>query len=128
MSRSVVLDASALLAMLFKEAGGESVVGYLTDSKLSAVNCSEVVAKAIDVGMRPEEAHQLLSALPCQIIPFDHDHAFRAARLRSATKPLGLSLGDRACLSLGLKLGVPVVTADRSWADCNVGVQVIFIR
>jgi PIN domain nuclease of toxin-antitoxin system len=37
-------------------------------------------------------------------------------------------LGDRACLALGLKTGWPVVTAERSWAECDVGVQVIRIR
>jgi len=50
------------------------------------------------------------------------------ARLRAATRAQGLSLGDRACLATGLRLGWPVITADRSWAIVDVGVTVHLIR
>jgi len=39
-----------------------------------------------------------------------------------------LSLGDRACLALGERLGLPVVTADRAWADLDLDVAVSLIR
>jgi ribonuclease VapC len=123
-----VLDASALLALLFKEPGGENVIERLPGSMLSAVNLSEVVTKSIDTGMTLEEARLVVAGLPCQIVPFDGEHAYLRGALRPATRPFGLSLGDRACLALGLKTGWPVVTAERIWAECDVGVQVIRIR
>ena len=123
-----VLDSSALLALLFQEPGGQKVAGHLPDSLLSAVNLSEVVTKTVDTGMTLEEARLVVAGLPCEIVPFDGEQAFLAAALRGATRSLGLSLGDRACLALGLKTGHPVVTADRLWDQCDVGVQVIRIR
>ena len=56
------------------------------------------------------------------------DDAVSIARLRAATRAHGLSLGDRAYLATGLRLGQPVVTADRSWATIGVGVTVHLIR
>ena len=51
-----------------------------------------------------------------------------STRLRSVTRHAGLSLGDRACLALGDRLGCPVVTADRVWASLDVGVAIVVIR
>jgi PIN domain nuclease of toxin-antitoxin system len=123
-----VLDSSAILALLFKEPGCQEVAGCLPGSLLSAVNLSEVVTKAVDTGMTLEETRLVVAGLPCELVPFDGEHAFLAAALRGATRAFGLSLGDRACLALGLNTGHPVVTADRMWEKCDVGVQVIRIR
>ena len=127
MSRSI-LDASALLALLFREAGGEAVVEHLSGSLLSAVNFSEVLCKTIEHGMIPEEASQVLAEFPCEIVAFDRESASMNAALRVATRSRGLSHGDRACLALGLKTGLPVVTADRQWGECGLDVRVILIR
>lgn len=123
-----VLDASALLALLFKEPGGEKVVARLPGSMLSAVNLSEVVAKAVDLGMTLEESRTVTAGLPCRVVPFDGEQAYLAGALRPATRTFGFSLGDRACLALGLKSGCPVVTADRRWGECDVGVEIIHVR
>jgi ribonuclease VapC len=125
---SVVLDASAILALMYREPGGEAVPEYLPGSLLSAVNLSEVVTKSVDAGMTLEEANMALSGFPFEIMPFDAEQAFVAASLRPATRPHGLSLGDRACLALGLKTGLPVVTAERKWEACDVGIKIIRIR
>jgi ribonuclease VapC len=124
----IVLDASALLAMMYQEPGGEAVVEHLPGSLLSTVNLSEVVTKSVDSGMTLEEANMALSGFPFEIMPFDAEHAYLAASLRPATRPIGLSLGDRACLALGLKMGVPVLTAERKWETCDVGVKILRIR
>ncbi|MHC5537887.1 type II toxin-antitoxin system VapC family toxin [Singulisphaera rosea] len=127
MSRSV-LDASALLALLFKESGSQIVWEHISGSIISAVNLSEVITKSIDAGIPAKEASQLLAGLPCEIIPFDAEHACLSASLRPATRPFGLSLGDRACLSLGVKTGGPVLTADRTWEECGLSVKLIQLR
>ena len=113
---------------MYQEPGGQAVRDYLPGSLLSAVNLSEVVTKSVDAGMTLEEANMAVSEFPFEIMPFDAEHAYLAASLRPATKPFGLSLGDRACLALGFKMGVPVLTAERKWEACDVGVKVIRIR
>lgn len=127
MSRAV-LDASALLALLFREPGGEIVVGHLPGSLLSAVNLSEVLCKAVERGMALEEAGQVLTEFPCEVVPFGGDSAARAAALRESTRRAGLSFGDRACLALGMNLRLPVVTADRQWDQCSLDVRIVQIR
>jgi PIN domain nuclease of toxin-antitoxin system len=39
-----------------------------------------------------------------------------------------LSLGDRACLALGLARQAPVLNGDRGWRDLNIGFEVIVFR
>ncbi len=65
-----------------------------------------------------------------QVVRFDEALAFAAGSLEPATRPAGLSLGDRACLALALDLGVKALTADRAWTRIAeaVGVEVEVIR
>lgn len=123
-----VLDASALLAVMFKEAGSENVIGHLPGAMLSAVNLAETLTKSIDVGMTLEEARRMVFAFSCEVVPFDGEHAALTASLRTPTRPFGVSLADRACLALGLNTGYPVVTADKQWDALKVGIKVIQIR
>lgn len=126
----MVLDASALVAFLKAEPGGDTVAGALRQATISAVNFAEVVAHFAGRGMPIGEIDQMLDPLPLTIVPADHELARVAGQLRTATAPAGLSLGDRFCLALAAKEGVPALTADRVWvriADA-VGVEVVTIR
>jgi PIN domain nuclease of toxin-antitoxin system len=114
-----VLDASAILALLNREAGGVKVAEHVDGAKVSAVNAAEVASKLFDVGLPVSLARAAISALGIEVVDFDQEQAWAVARLRSATKELGLSLGDRACLGLGLALGEVAVTADRSWSNLS---------
>lgn len=125
---SVVLDASALLAVLLVERGAAKVRELRSPWLISAVNLSEVVATAVERGLTVDSVMPVLSGLSMQVIPFDVDQAYLAASFRPMTRMLGLSLGDRACLALGLKTGCSVVTADKAWDACDVGVDIIQIR
>lgn len=51
-----------------------------------------------------------------------------AGFLRRGTRQAGLSLGERACLALAMQLGVPALTADRSWLSIAPPRQVQVIR
>ena len=128
--RRTVLDASAILAALFREPGADVVETHYPEGIVSSVNLSEVASKLSDRGMRSVEAQELLSSLGLAVRPFDERLAYLAAALRDATRPTGLSLGDRACLALGLAEAVPVVTMDTKWAEISeaVGVEVILAR
>jgi PIN domain nuclease of toxin-antitoxin system len=122
----VVLDASAVLALLNKEPGREEVQAALQGALIGTVNLSEVMAKLVEQGMTEPEAISVLDDLALEIVPFDTDLALRTGALRLLTRPLGLSLGDRACVALGMHLGLPVLTTDRKWATLpDLQVQVI---
>lgn len=123
-----MLDASAVLAFKLGEAGADVVQSLIGASVLSTVNVVEVASRLIDRGASPTEVAQLPFELDCRMAPFDTDLALRAALLRNSTRPYGLSLGDRACLALARREGLPVLTADRSWAKLDVGVEVVLIR
>jgi PIN domain nuclease of toxin-antitoxin system len=82
----------------------------------------------VERGLMLENILSLLTRLSLEVVPFDAEQAYMTASLRPATRALGLSLGDRACLALGLRHGVPVLTADQLWAKADVGVKVEVIR
>jgi ribonuclease VapC len=123
-----VLDASALLAFLQKEPGGKRVEAVLDQSIMSAVNLAEVVSKAVDNGGTLEGVSSSLSPLLMRVVPFEPEDAYISGSLRTATRSKGLSLGDRACLALGLKTGLPVLTTEGNWLEIDVGVRVEKIR
>ncbi|HET7034820.1 MAG TPA: type II toxin-antitoxin system VapC family toxin [Thermomicrobiaceae bacterium] len=131
---NVLLDASALLAYLRREPGGDVVLNLLTAGAcITTINYAEVLTRLSDAGEDPATAHQRLHAQgliggPLTIVTLTFDDAVTIAQLRRATRSQGLSLGDRACLAAGLRLGLPVLTADRSWTTVNVGVTVQLIR
>jgi PIN domain nuclease of toxin-antitoxin system len=123
-----VLDASAVLADIFDEPGAEVVRATGSGSRLSTVNYAEVVSKLIDKGFDAEEARGIAGLLPFDIIELDRNCAANAGVLRATTRRVGLSLGDRVCLALAAELQLPVLTADRRWADLDLGVEVRLIR
>ncbi len=123
-----VLDASALLALLNAEDGSDLVLDSLLHSVISTVNLAEVVTRLSILGMPEGEVREALTLLGLEIIPFDEEQAFRAGLLSSYTQPLGLSLGDRACLALALTTHAAALTADRVWKDLDIGVAIKLIR
>lgn len=125
---SEVLDASAILAVVQSETGAEVVLEAIPDGVISVVNISEVVAKLTDRGYRDDAIRKELRELNLAVKDFDEDQAYAAGMLRPLTRDRGLSLGDRACIVPGLRLGLAVLTADRSWAGLDVGVDVRLVR
>ncbi len=129
-----ILDASALLAYLQGEPGSEVVQAALVGGAVMAiVNYAEVLARLGDAGEEPATAHRRLQDQGLvggllELVPLSENDAVVIAQLRTATRAQGLSLGDRVCLAVGLRLGRPVFTADRRWADVSVGVTVHLIR
>lgn len=128
MSR-VVLDASALLALLNQEPGSERLTPELLSGAMtSTVNLAEVQAKLVREGEDPDMAWRVILASGQDAQPFTSDQAKTAGALVKQTKSLGLSLGDRACLALAITLGVPVYTTDRKWKPLRLGVEINVIR
>uniref|UniRef100_UPI0026EC9071 PIN domain-containing protein n=1 Tax=Phenylobacterium aquaticum TaxID=1763816 RepID=UPI0026EC9071 len=88
----------------------------------------EVEGKLIERGMPELEALSVVLNLPCEVVPFDMDMAILAGAMQQRTRRQGLSLGDRACLALALREGLPVLTADHAWAEVEVGVEIRMLR
>jgi ribonuclease VapC len=116
---SFVLDASAVLAVLLDEPGGDFVFDAMNGSHISIVNLSEVYATLMDAGMTFETVQQVVEPLPMRRITFREDHAWQTAKLRSLTKKFGLSLGDRACITTAIFESLPILTADRRMAEAK---------
>ena len=125
---SVVFDSSALLAITFDEKGAAVALGAAMDVVMSAVNVTEVITRLVDEGASREEALRSLRKVSPAIRSFDESLALEAGFLRTSTRQYGLSLGDRACLALALRERAPVVTADRTWAKLDLGIDIRVIR
>lgn len=128
---SSVLDASALIALLRGEPGAERVQAKIdADAFMCTVNLAEVASHYARRGASAVDVHALLDPLPFAHIPFDDDLAFAAGLMLPRTQRAGLSLGDRACLALAARLGVPALTTDRVWATVSeaIGVSVELVR
>ena len=131
MNKSTVLDASALLALIQNEAGTNLVSNAITQGKaiISSVNLSEVIAKLAENGMLELEIVDFQNQLPVEVIYFNSAIALAAGLMRPATRQLGLSLGDRACLATAQTLGnLPVLTADRIWTELSVDFRITVLR
>ncbi len=125
---NVVLDASAVIALLRGEKGADVVASAIPGATISAVNLSEVVAWLSDAGTNEDQSRLSLDGFEFECEAFDGEAAYEAAALRKITRRKGLSFGDRACLALAKGLKLPVLTADRSWAELDIGVDVNLIR
>lgn len=125
----VLLDASALLAAVNDEPGGERVAECLDDAAISAVNLAEVATKLREFGWQPREVSDFVADLQLEVLPFDQLDALNTADLRGPTRKLGLSLGDRACLAAAQRTGYRVLTADAAWSRARLrGVRIEVVR
>lgn len=125
----IVLDASAVLAVLSGEPGAEKLTPeLLSRAAASTVNLAEVQGKLVARGMKPDEAWEATLSPVNEVVAFNAEHAKLAGDLAADTRALGLSLGDRACLALGLTLKAPIYTADRAWRKLQAKARIHVIR
>ena len=125
-----VLDTSAVLAYFWDEPGSTRVTEILENGNhvISAVNLSELVTKFVDHGIPDEDISGLVAGLELVVVNHDTALAQETGKLRRATRPLGLSLGDRACLALAQRLNATALTTDRPWTQLDLGIAVECIR
>ena len=121
-----ILDASVILAQVHGEAGMEAARAAIADdSAVSAVNLAEVVSKLLVGGASSEQLAAILHLLGLSVIPLTAEIAVEAGRIHAASRHLGLSLADAACIATARALGATAVTADRAWADLPDQVRII---
>jgi len=126
--RPVVLDASAILAVILNEPGSQNVIPILEGGSLSAVNLAEVHTRLLQRGAAADHVWNRILSLQCEVCFFSDDQARIAAELIGKTRPFGLSLGDRACLALAIERKATVYTTERVWKDLSLGIDVEVIR
>ena len=125
----VVLDASAVLAMLREEPGGDRVAEHIGRAAISAVNLQEVAKEIFREGASLETTRAVLEELALDVRPHDAEAAYAAAALYPKTSRYGRGLGDRTCMALGIALGVPVLTTDQEWRNVEVdGLRLEHVR
>jgi ribonuclease VapC len=131
---SAVLDASALLAYLRDEPGADAVVDAVAGgASISTVNLGEVLSRVADRDADPARVARQMTDRglldgAIAVEPFTTADAVEVARLRPLTRDLGLSLGDRACLALAIRLDAPVLTADSAWSKLDLPLELRQIR
>lgn len=121
---SVILDASALLALLFQEPGADIVDRHLAGACISTVNLCEVLGRLARDGVPAGPLLDELARSSIVVVAFETAHAELAAAMVPHVRAHGLSLGDRACLALALARREPVLTADRVWLTVATAVDV----
>lgn len=126
--KAIVLDSSAVLAVIFDEPGGEAVVNLLQGGLLSTVNLTEIHTKLLLDGRAADHAWNRIQSMGFEVCFFDNEQARIAAELIGKTKPFGLSLGDRACLALAIDRKATVYTTDRIWKKLDLGIEIVAIR
>ncbi|MBN9342750.1 MAG: type II toxin-antitoxin system VapC family toxin [Candidatus Paracaedimonas acanthamoebae] len=129
MNNNVILDSSALLALLKNEPGSDIVESLLGNIIMSSINVTEVATVLLDSEMTLQECQDTVLPFISNIKPYDEVLAFLTADLRKQTKAYGLSLGDRACIALGQKMQLPIYTADKIWGELQLeNVKIKLIR
>lgn len=124
-----VLDASAVVALLRHEPGGERVRAVLDDAIISAVNLQEVFKELMEEDIAVPVARLMVDSLKLNVRNHGVEDALLAAAMHNDTGRFGRGLGDRSCLSLALREKATALTADREWARINVeGLKIELIR
>ena len=127
---AVVLDSSAVLALMRREPGAAAVAAVLPGALLGVVNLAEIIGKLRERGVPLAVARDAVASLGVRIAEFTEQQALVVGELRPLTRAGGLSLGDRACLALGRISGAPVLTTEAAWPQVadTAGVEIRVIR
>jgi ribonuclease VapC len=124
----IVLDSSAILAVILNEPGCEVIEDASEGFAISTVNMAEVVTKLVDFGFDEKNIPDAVDTFRLWCRPLTERQAHQAGLFRKQSRRFGLSLGDRCCLALARDLGATVYTTDRVWADLDVGVAIKVVR
>jgi len=124
-----ILDSTALIALVGSESGSQRIADLLENSAVSAVNLAETANKLLEKGFSQAEVRESLAKLELKVEDWSEAMAYRSAEFTQYNKSHGLSLGDRACLTLAKHLHATAVTSDRTWSrKPSLGVPIMIFR
>ena len=124
----MVLDASAVLAYLFREPGTEIIEHNFGEAIMSAVSLADVLSRVAQDGNDVAALQSELENRLFEIVPFTGFDAAGTAALAVTTMPPGLTVGERAAVELARARGTDVWTADRAWEMLDLPVRVRVVR
>ena len=127
---SVVLDTSALLALLRDERGALIVSAEIENATISAVNLAEAATRQYQTGVTRAEFLGVVAPFNLEVAPVDQALALDTADIREIGRKFGLSQADCICVALAKQRGLSALTADQDWAKIAdiLGVEVKLIR
>lgn len=123
-----VLDTSVIVAVIAQERGYENALPFLDRAIVSTVNLAEVAARFARHGMPQDSVETLIQSVHFAVKEFTQELSLITGMLIQKTRPLGLSLGDRACLALAISKNLPVLTADKAWKQLELPIEVKLLR
>lgn len=124
----VVVDASAIIAVIKGETGARRAGEGAQGARMSALNYCEIVGWLAERGSTPTDIERVIAPFNLTVEEFNRPRALAAGLLTAKTKGRNISLADRACIALAIELGLPAMTGDRVWRDLGLGVDIVLIR
>ncbi|MBL0922972.1 MAG: PIN domain-containing protein [Sphingomonadaceae bacterium] len=126
----VVLDASALLALLKRETGANVVEALLDQAVIGSVNLGEAAQIQYLHGWGRKEFETAIAMIEISVVPISQKVAMDAADFREVARQNGISQADCLCLALAQSEGALALTADRDWLKISdqIGVEIRLIR
>jgi len=125
-----VVDASAVLAWLFKERGEDAVDKVLPFAVLSAVNLAEVLYRAREEGLSSSTLQQDLEGYGVTIEAFDAAEARLVTDVRDLARRanVSLSLADCCCLATAMHRQLPAIGGDQAWEALDLPIELLPFR
>ena len=108
----IVLDASAILAVILKEPGADRVEATFGQAIISAGTLAEVLTKTHQRGLDIEGSYKRIVNFGIGVVPVTAMQARIAAEASRAPRKFNLSLGDRLCIALAISLNCELLTSD----------------
>jgi PIN domain nuclease of toxin-antitoxin system len=126
----VILDASALLALLKNEAGADVVAASMDQAVIGSVNLGEAAQIQYLHGWQRDTFETAIALMDIPVVPVSYRVAMDAADFRELARKNGISQADCLCLALAKSENAVVLTADRDWLKIAnaIGVEVRLIR
>lgn len=123
-SNKILLDTSALIALIKKESGYQKIEEVLPYSAISSVNLCELVSILARNNILENEIDEIIEDIVPEIIPFCENIAIKAGKLSKYSAKYGLSLGDKACLATAEYYNMNVYTTDKIWSELKTHITI----
>ena len=130
---SVIVDSSAILAIVFQEPGAEQIATAIVNARrraISAVNWLETMMVA-ESRYGPESADDallIIEQLEIRVLSVDAEqmHEARAAwqRFGKGRHPAGLNLGDCCAYAASVTEGAPLLFAGKDFKKTDVATAI----
>ena len=125
----MILDSSALVAILFKEPEAERLAGMIRDTDTTAIAAPTLLETAIVAEGRTlpgmaEKLDALMGAIRPEIVPFTAEHVSLARdawrRYGKGRHKAGLNLGDCFAYALAKERGQPLLFKGDDFAATDI--------